>query len=136
MAVITLLGHGIAFLQSSQIQPLELIYTNPKDPVRLKLTGKILEVINYSDLEVKALSFGCITKDSDRKIKVQKRITSIEYFDLQNMNLAPADRQNSTFSFFSFSVSESNVKQCSQGQALFAVVEVWFTDDSVWKITP
>lgn len=73
VALITLLGHGIASLQTSQIQPVELIYTKPKDPVRLRLTGKILEVINYSDLEVKALSFGCITKDSDGKITVKKR---------------------------------------------------------------
>ena len=97
-ALIPLLGHGSSLITTRQDQPEQRIYTSSNDPVRLRITpnGEYIQATNYSDREVKAISFACITKGSNGKISVEKPIKSIESFDLKNINLAAYKKHKPT----------------------------------------
>jgi hypothetical protein len=133
--VLPVLAICAAFVVATQSQKY-LLYDSGKGPVRMEVTesGKQIQVVNYSDLEVKQLALGCVTEPHDGKVTVETKIESLEYFDLKRMSLRPAGRKNQLFSLFGFSTEESSVRGCRALGLKIAVVEVVFTDGSSWKI--
>lgn len=136
-AIVLLLLISMDSLPQGARKQTQLIYDSEKAPVRVRLTpsSKHVEVVNNSDLDVESLALGCISESAGGKVSVKARIESIENFDLKHIDLTPADRKNSTFSFFSFPVTDPSVRQCKDLGLRLAVVEVAFADKSFWRIT-
>ncbi len=124
-------------LPSATQRQTPVIYDSAKAPIRLRLTSgdKNIEVVNHSALRVEALSFGCVSELPDGKVLVKTRIESIENFDLKHIDLPPADQKKSIFSFFSFPLTDPSVRECKNLGLSLAIVEVVFTDNSIWKIS-
>lgn len=145
MKVLNLVLVNLAFLiyggQSNLPELRFRVFQNPvvfnpsEAPVRLSLSPneKYIVVTNYSDKEVKALTLGCVVDLPDGPL-VKKTIQSMKWFDLAQIDLAPADVENSRLSMFAFPVTDESVTQCQKKAALFAVIEARFADGSSWKI--
>jgi hypothetical protein len=94
--------------------------------LRLSSTRLYIRVQNHSDKDIKWYKLGCVIKDEG---KVKNRCA----FETRHTELKAKDNSKGLIYGHSFGVELSGSEFCKQSSASLAVVEVGFTDKSLWK---